>query len=282
MTGDLAPIGSDTMTEDNLSLGGSGGHRRAVLAVVAVMGVVGGLVAFLVFRDDESPLGTSATTSTETSALATTTSRVPATATTATTAPASPGDGTSTGPPSTPVDASTAVWPSESGPVYTSPVAAARGFAVGFVGFRQPVVGSFRQGDARSGEIDVRATADGFATTVLVCQLGGGGRWFVLGSITDNIQPSEPVPRTRVSSPLQVRGRSTAFEGDLSVEVRQDGKDTPIGTGIVTGGANGEMNPFDGTVTFERPTATAGAVLFLTHSADDGRVMEASTVRVNF
>ena len=272
------------MTAPNGTPGGSDGGRRTVLIVVAVVavvavlgGVAGGLVAFLVAGDDDSPLGASATPSTET--VATTTSVL---ATTAATAPASTDAPTSSPSPSTPVDASTAVWPTESGPVYTNPVAAARGFAVDFVGFRQPVVGSFRQGDARSGEVDVRANADGFVTTVLVRQLGGGGRWFVLGSVTDNIQPTEPDPLAKVSSPLRVRGRSTAFEGDVSVEVRQDGRRAPIGTGFVKGGANGQMGPFDGIVTFERPTATAGAVLFLTHSANDGRVLEASTVRVAF
>ena len=61
-----------------------------------------------------------------------------------------------------------------------------------------------------------------------------------------------------------------------------DGSTQPVGTGIVMGGANGELGPFDGTVTFTRPSASAGALMLLTRSAEDGSVTEATVVRVKF
>ena len=253
-----------------------------VVIVAVVLALVAALVATAGGDDGEkaSPPASSAAPSPAASAstppsVTATTAPAPTKATTATSA-------TTSSPATAPADTSSAVWPTASGPVFTSPVAAARGFAVDFVGFRSPIVGAFRQGDSRSGEVDVRAKPAGPVTTVLVRQLGGGGRWFVLGSLTSNLQLSQPAASTKVSSPLRLRGTSTAFEANVSVEIRQDGARQPIGTGTVMGGSMGEMGPFDGTVAFRRPSAKAGAVLLLTYSAEDGRVWEASTVRVAF
>jgi hypothetical protein len=262
-------------------------RTRAVFVVAIVMAFVAGVVAFVVIDDDSKPAAVSptstapaATTAPPTTAAVTTAPPATTPATTATTkAPAT----VTTAPPVTvPVDTSTAVWPTASGPVYKTPVAAARGFAVDFVGFRSPIVGAFKQGDSRSGEVDIRAKADGAVTTVFVRQLGAGGRWFVLGSVSGNILLTEPAALQKVSSPLRLKGTSTAFEANVSVQVRQDGTKAPIGTGFVMGGSMGEMGPFDGTVTFRRPTAKHGAILLLTYSMEDGRVWEASTVRVAF
>jgi len=273
---------------------GSGGGPRSprprgwLVAAVVVMGtlvaLVAGLLAVLA-TDDGIPASTTSTAPSRaaepappTSGAAPSPSTGPAgPATTATTrAPAA------TTPAPAPVDTSTAVWPAASGPVYRSPVAAARGFAVDFVGFRSPIVGAFRQGDARSGEVDVRPKANGPVTTVLVRQLGTGERWFVLGSVTRHINLTKPAALGKVASPVRLQGTSTAFEATVSVEVRQDGTRQPIGSGFVMGGSMGEMGPFDGAVSFRRPTAPAGAVVLLTHSAEDGRVWEATTVRVSF
>jgi hypothetical protein len=249
---------------------GASRRTRVAFVVAIVLALVAAVVAFLVIDDDPAAVsptttvpittatsGTSAAPTTAAASTVTTaTTAAPATATTATTAP---------------IDTTTAVWPTASGPVYRTPVAAARGFAVDFM-----------QGDARSGEVEVRAKADGPATTVFVRQLGTGGRWFVLGSVSGNLQLTEPAALQKVSSPLRLRGTSTAFEANVAVEVRQDGTRSPIGTGFVMGGSMGEMGPFDGTVTFRRPTAKLGAILLLTHSMEDGRVWEASTARIAF
>ena len=180
-----------------------------------------------------------------------------------------------------PVDTSTAVWPFASSAIrYSDPVSAARGFATDYVGFTDAVVGEFRQGDARSGEVPVQAKATGPITTVLVRQLGDS--WWVLGASTPNIQLTSPAALATISSPVRLQGMSTAFEATVNTEVRSDGSSQPIGTGIVMGGANGEFGPFDGTLSFSPPTATAGSLVLLTRSAEDGRVTEATVVRTKF
>lgn len=251
--------------------------------VVAVLLALGAVLVKIVGADDEAGTASVTSTSAAPSAAASSAPTVTVATAPAPTTVTTAASATTRAPATAPLDTSSAVWPVPSGPVHTSPVAAARGFAVDFVGFRSPVVGAFRQGDSRSGEVDVRAKASGPVTTVLVRQLGGGGRWFVLGSVTPNLQLSQPGAAAKVSSPLRLRGRSTAFEANVSVEIRQDGARAPIGTGTVMGGSMGEMGAFDGTVAFRRSdSARAGAVLLLTYSAEDGRVWEASTVRVAF
>lgn len=257
----------------------TGRRVRALFVLAVVLAFVAGAAVFAVIDDDPTYDDTASTTSPTTSPDTTTSTTPETTAATTTERPSTTSTTSTTG---SPADTSSAVWPPASGPRYDTPVAAARGFAVDFVGFRSPVVGAFRQGDPRSGEVDVRARANGPATTVLVRQLGSGGRWFVLGSTTPNLNLTEPAALAEVTSPLRLRGTSTAFEATVNVEVRQDGTRQPIGSGTFMGGANGEMGPFDSTVTFRTPTADAGAVLLLTFSAEDGRVWEASTVRVRF
>ena len=207
--------------------------------------------------------------------------------TTATTRPTQTSGPTTTGPaPSTvvpPSDAATAVWPYvASATRYADPVVAARGFAVDFVGFPNPVVGPFRQGDARSGEVDVRPRAGAPVTTVLVRQLGAGDAWWVLGASTAHIRLAEPATLATVSSPVRLRGSSTAFEATVSTEVRQDGSVTPLGSGYVMGGANGDFGPFDGVLSYSRPNAAAGAVMLYTRSMENGQVWEATVMRVRF
>ncbi len=188
---------------------------------------------------------------------------------------------TSVAPTTPPVDTSTAVWPfATSTTRYSDPVSAARGFAVDYVGFSDPVVGEFRQGDSRSGEVPVQAKATGPVTTVLVRQLGDS--WWVLGATTPNIQLTSPAASATISSPVRLQGTSTAFEATVNAEVRADGSAQPVGTGIVTGGANGELGPFDDTVAFNRPSTSAGALVLFTRSAEDGSITEATVVRIVF
>jgi hypothetical protein len=163
---------------------------------------------------------------------------------------------------------------------YADPVAAARGFAVDFAGFRDPVVGSFRAGDSRSGEVDVQSKATGPITTVLVRQLSGSDSWWVIGAGTEAIQPTAPAPLATITSPVHLQGSSTAFEATVRVEVREDGNPDPLGVGIVMGGANGEMGPFDSTLDYHASTSTYGTVAFSIESMEDGRVMQVTVVRV--
>jgi hypothetical protein len=253
------------------------GWGRVVLfaALIAFLAVAATLAVVAVVDDDEtaSPTTTSAPTSLTTS---------PTTPTS--TPPTSPPSNNTSVPPTTVVvDTSTAVWPyAGSGVRYSDPVAAARGFAEQFVGFTDPVVGEFQAGDARSGEVEVQARSDGPVTTVFVRQLSSSDDWWVLGAAAANIQLDEPEALSLVSSPVRLQGTSTAFEANVSVDVRQDGVAAPIGHGFVMGGSMGDMAPFDGTVAFEQPTSEFGVIVLYTRSMENGAVWEAAVVRVGF
>ena len=180
------------------------------------------------------------------------------------------------------VDRSTAVWPSEeSADRPTDAVVAARTFAVEVLDFEEPVVGELRQGDSRSGEVDVRPTADGPVTMLLLRQLSGEETWSVLGAATDDIQVESPTAGQAVADPVVVRGRGRAFEGVIDVAVLADGDDDPIGTGTVMGGGD-ELRPFEGSIEREPTDAARGALVLFTRSARDGAVWSASVLRIAF
>ena len=202
---------------------------------------------------------------------------------TTTSSSSSPSSSAATTSPPRVTDTATAVWPyAASGVRYHDPVAAARGFAVDFVGFTDPVVGAFMQGDARSGEVEVRPVADGPATTVIVRQLGADDTWWVLGSATGDIEVDQPKTGASISSPVALTGRARAFEGTVAVEIREDGSTRPIGTGFVTGSGGPDLGPFSGNVEFSEPRQPFGAIVFRTDSAEDGSVREAGVIRVRF
>ncbi len=217
-----------------------------------------------------SGCGTSSTSPTTTSRAptTTTTSSPPTTTTTDTTTPTAA--------------LQTAVWPTAASSTrYVTPVAAATSFAIEYVHMTHPTVGAFRQGDARSGEVPVQPNPSGPVTTVLVRQLDSTGSWWVLGAATSAITLTEPAWNTVISSPLTLRGMSMAFEGTVQTQVRADDVTAPLATSYVTGGSTA-MGPFSGSLPFTRASATSGAVVLLTTSAEDGSVRQATVLRVRF
>lgn len=252
-----------------------GWRRTPVIAAILGVLVVIALVAVFVVaqRDDGDDVSTNTTTS---SAPATSESTAPSSETTTPTS-----EGTTTVVPPPAVDTSNAVYPFVGGPVFDDPVEAATGFARSYAGFTDPIVGPFMQGDSRSGEVEIRPVADGPVTTVFVRQLGPDDSWWVLGTATANIATDRPGPGELISSPVSLAGNALAFEGNVQVQVRQDGTLQPLGTGFVTGGGD-VMRPFQGQLEFSAPSQPYGAILFLTHSAADGRVWEAAIFRVRF
>ncbi|MDE3064565.1 MAG: hypothetical protein KGJ36_02715 [Acidobacteriota bacterium] len=196
-------------------------------------------------------------------------STTPTTTTTATTTTISP-------------STTSAIWPTAaSGIRFTTPAAAARGFAVEYLGMSKPLVGAFRQGDSRSGEVPVHTSATGPETTVLVRQLGPGTDWSVIGAATQDIDITSPTTGATVASPMDLRGRSLAFEGVVNVTLRDDVSSTPLVATTVMGGGT-SMAPFSSKVTFATPASTYGALVLYTRSAKDGSVVAASVIRVRF
>ncbi len=183
--------------------------------------------------------------------------------------------------PTSMTDTSTAVWPfANSTTRYTDPLDAARSFATEFVGFKNPAVGAFNQGDARSGEVEIR-TKISAPTTVFVRQMSDD-TWWVLGSTTSNIVVDKPATGALITSPIRVSGQASAFEGTVDVEVRQDGSKTPIGKGFVTGNGGADLGPFNGEITFSEPTEAYGTLVFFTTSAEDGNINESGVMRIRF
>lgn len=254
-------------------------RRNLVLVMVAFVVVLGGAAFVLLAADDDPDEATKGSTTT---AVSTTDVSITATTSPTTSAGSSTSATATTTPTTGAPGAGTAVFPSGDGPTFTDPVEVATAFATDYVGFAAPVVGEFRSGDSRSGEVEVRPTADGPVTTVLVRQLGSGDEWSVIGAATDAIRLTSPAAGAVISAPVRLQGTSTAFEATVNVEVREAGSSDALGEGYVMGGSMGEMGPFDGSVPFAQPTATSGAIMLFTQSMENGQVWEATVVAVSF
>jgi hypothetical protein len=155
-------------------------------------------------------------------------------------------------------------------------------FATDYLGFTNPLVGSLLRNANGSDEIVVRSSVNSAATTVLVRQSTSAHTWWVLGSSAPDIIVSSPSTMQRISSPVLLKGTSTAYEAVVNVQLRQDGSVTPVTSSSMMGGSMGVMRPFSKLVSFHAPSSRYGALLLRTYSAKDGRVIEASTVRVSF
>jgi hypothetical protein len=254
-------------------------RRWLVAALVTVIAVIAALVAVLAWPDDGDDTASTEPTTTVTTAPPTTETPTTAPPTTAapTTAPTTAAP--TTVPPA--VDTTTAVFPSAGAPRYLDPVAAARAFAVDFVGFINPVVGPYRAGDNRSGEVVVQAKSTGPATTVMLRRLGTDGSWWVIGAATENVTVTSPEAGEAIRNPLTVTGSALAWEGNVKGEIRQNGTRAALGTGVFTGGGD-VMRPFSGSISYTAPSQPYGALVLVTHSAEDGRVWQAAVLRVAF
>lgn len=254
--------------------------------VAAVVGLIVVAVVAAVLLDDDGAddgavVAPSATTTTATTVAPSTTGVVPST--TAPRAPSMTSGPTSVVPPVIPEALRPALWPTgDTARRFDDPVAAARSFAVELVGFTDPQLGEFRQGDTRSGEVEVRASADGPVTTVFVRQLADDDSWWVLGSATVDIEVTEPAALGAIDHPLAVSGRARASEGAVEVRVLADGALDPVGRAILTTRGDGELGSFDASVPFLSPRGGWGAVVLVTRSADGSRVRAATAVRVGF
>jgi hypothetical protein len=228
------------------------------LWVVLVAVVVAAVATFLGTRTTTPPSST-------TSLVVTTTTGLPVTTTTAL--------------PST----WSAVWPTAASAVrYQDPRQAALGFATDYLHMTQPIAGPFAQGDTRSGEVSVQPYAAGPVTTVLVRQVSADASWWILGSATGGVVMSSPTTLSTVTSPLVIRGMSTAFEAVVNVSLREDDSVKPLFEGTVMGGSMGQMGPYQKTLTFMTPSARFGSLVLYTRSAKDGSVTAASVIRLRF
>ena len=245
----------------------SDNRRRLLLgmgAAAAAVAIVIGVVA-LTDDDDEgvSSGGTTTTESTTTSSSTTTTTE---------------GSTTTTG--FQGVDPDVPVFPDPTtSQRFSDPDSAARAFA-GFVGYTDPVFGEFQQGDARSGEMELRSFADGAPSVVLLRQLEDDA-WYVIGVTTDSIRLTTPSVGDVLTSPQPLEGQAYAYEGNVQVRLYADGVQEPIGTSYVTGRGDGVLGSFSGEIAFTNDTgATHGVLVLNGTSGEDGSPVEISAIRV--
>lgn len=181
---------------------------------------------------------------------------------------------------------------------YRDPASTARQFASQYLGMKAPA--SFDvTGTGAAREVGVgpgageggRAQADPRVTTfVAVEQLGPegpSGPWSVVGARSPKIELESPAARSMVSSPITLVGKANAFEGTVTVRVKEDGmtQSQSLGQGFVTGSgdSSGELGPFRGKVAFRNPAKAGGAiVLSEDSSAEKQGILRATVIRVFF
>ena len=175
-------------------------RKRLFIGIGAAAAIVAVVVGVLVLNgDDDDPVATDGTTTTTTTESTTTTTTVETTTTV----------------PFQTVDADVAVFPDPTtSRRFDDPVALTTAFATDFLGFSDPVVGAFAQGDGRSGEVEVRGFPQGAPTVVLVRQLEDD-TWFVIGATTDAIRLATPASGDTITSPQPLTGMAYAFEGTV-------------------------------------------------------------------
>jgi hypothetical protein len=244
-------------------------RNRLLLGIAAAVAVIAALVGALVLTDDdEGTVDTAATSTTDAPSTTESTTTEPTTTTTVL---------------GSTVDPATPVFPDPStSRRFEDPVALTYAFAVDLLGFRDPIVGELAQGDARSGEVEVRAFATGQPTTVFVRQLEDD-TWFVLGSSVDSIRLDSPAAGATIGSPLPLEGAASAFEGHVNVRLYADGQLEPVAETFVTGRGDGVLGDFTGELDFAVPGGARHGVLVLSEaSAEDGSTTAATVVRVHF
>jgi hypothetical protein len=204
------------------------------------------VVTLAVGCSDDKPAPTTATASSASAGTSTTTTTTTTTSTTPPAAAQQP-----------------AIWPAV-GVVFTSPRDAAQDFVTKVLG--AGVLGEFRQGDSRSGEIEVLSAPEGGGTPVvrsrlLLRQLGPRDGWFILAAVSDNATITVPEPGTLVAAgALTVSGRARGFEANVVVRAFPAGDaNAPFDQAITQGGALATPEPY--TVTLDLSGAESGQIV---------------------
>ncbi len=179
---------------------------------------------------------------------------------------------------------------------FRDPVATAREFATRYVGMDDPVDFPARSTGPGAFEVPIGPRfAEGRTPLpnpqatfgILLRQLGAqgaSGPWTVVGAVAFNIVVTSPEALEKVGSPVRVTGQALAFEGNVVVQVKEDGMlaAQSLGQGAVTGGGD-MLRPYAGDIAFRAPARPAGAIVFSDISAADGQgILRAAVVRVRF
>lgn len=158
-----------------------------------------------------------------------------------------------------------ALWPAAD-VVFDDPVAAAQDFLDNVL--EAGTADVFRQGDARSGEVDALFAGESggqsiVRSTLLLRQLGSASGWFVIAAVNPNAAITVPDSLAEVpAAPLAVEGIGRGFEANLNVSARVSGSTgEPLDLQIAQGGSEATPLPF--TTTLDLSGAAAGDVVTL-------------------
>ena len=83
-----------------------------------------------------------------------------------------------------------------------------------------------------------------------------------------------------MTSPLNLAGRGTAYEGVINVSLRRD-RGAPVANATVMG-AMGFMAPFYASLASTTPSSQFGELVLYAKSAKDGSTVYATVIRVRF
>jgi len=218
----------------------------ALLSAAAAIVVVVGAIAFLNRDDGKNPQHI--TTATNPGDTTTTTTNTP--------------------PSVIPQFDEQAIWPfASSSQTFTTPEAAAKSFAVEYLGMRNARVGNACcSPDTAFVEIfpNDRSTA---ATVVHVRPRPHGDKpsdWIVTSADSDQITVDTPKPNDPLSSSLTISGKSVAFEATLGIQLRPLDSTTPVFQGNTNGGST-DMQPFSTTIS---PPATDQPLVLVVFEGD--------------
>lgn len=230
-----------------------------LVLVVAVLVVAGG-------DDADDGSATSTTSSTTTTTEATTTSAAPSSTTTTTFQPA--------------VDPYAVAFPSPgTSRSFESPESAAQAYATDVLGFTELELGDTDQSTEEAADVVVKDRADGPETVVELRRFEDA--WYAIGSTTPDVSVAQPTAGASLSTPFQTSGEALAFEGTVEVVVLAQDEPEPLGSGTVTGSGSPPPGPFSGSISYRPPPQpTPGVLVFRVRSPEDGRVVQATSIRV--
>lgn len=159
-----------------------------------------------------------------------------------------------------------AIWPAPD-VAFDTPEAAAQDFVQKVLGV-PPVISDFRQGDARSGEIEVYSAGEGgdrriLRGTLLLRRLGADDGWFIIGAANTNATIERPTSGATVSvGSVEVSGRARGFEANVVVSAFAAGRaGTAFDEEITQGGSMETPEPY--TVSLDLSSAPAGSTVVL-------------------
>jgi hypothetical protein len=183
------------------------------------------------------------------------------------------------------------MWPFDDTKPYETPEALADAFARDFLFMPDPTLSEYRPGDNNSGEIDVHPNPRARAGTTLLVRRTQSG-WEVLTAMSDNLQLDAPEALDEITSPVTLRGRSVAFEGQVQVTLLRYGTSMQCAFPTDTCGSNPgvlanthftgngtEMGPFETKLNYTPSPQPYALLVLWSASGENGTVVDA-TVRL--